>query len=188
MITLSGVAASATRQDHRTVKPSVLMIPPAISQWHGMRWLRLASLLAAAWCVMVLSHETGHLLGGWLGGGRLQQADLRPWALPHSHFDPDPRPLLTLWAGPILGIVLPQIAAFLFNRPWGWLIAHFCWLANGCYLMAGWVDGGTHLDTTRLLAQGASPLQIITYGVLTIGWGYMRFRASCRALLAPPKP
>lgn len=161
------------------------MIPPANLQWHARRWLRLALLLIAAWCVMVLSHETGHLLGGWLGGGKLQQADLRPWALPHSHFEPDPHPLLTLWAGPILGVLVPLVVALLSRQPAAWLIAHFCLLANGCYLLTAWVDGGSHLDTTRLLAQGASPLQIIAYCAITIAWGYLGFRSSCITLLTP---
>ena len=163
------------------------MIPPANRLWHILRWLRLVFLLSVAWCVMVLSHETGHLLGGWLGGGKLQQADLRPWALPHSRFDPDPHPLLTLWAGPIFGVAGPLIAALLIRKPWVWLIAHFCLLANGCYLITAWVDGGTHLDTTRLLAQGASPLQIIAYCAITIAWGYLGFRSNCRTLLTPPE-
>jgi len=51
-----------------------------------------------------------------------------------------------------------------------------------------WVDGGAHLDTTRLLAQGAAPQLIIIYCLITIGWGYVRFRASCMALLTPSKP
>src|SRR5690606_36868535 len=126
------------------------MIPPANRQWHVMRWLRLAVLLITAWCVMVLSHEIGHLLGGWLGGGTLRQADLRPWALPHSRFEPDPHPLLTLWAGAIFGAVFPLAIAAAVRRDWVSFIAHFCLLANGCYLAAAWLDGGAHLDTTRL--------------------------------------
>ncbi len=133
---------------------------------------------------MVLSHEIGHLLGGWLGGGTLRQADLRPWALPHSHFDPDPHPLLTLWAGPLFGIAFPLAIAAASRRDWVSFIAHFCLLANGCYLAAAWLDGGAHLDTTRLLAYGASPLEIIAYCVVTISWGYVRFRADCIAMLS----
>ncbi|RMF40779.1 MAG: hypothetical protein D6753_10925 [Planctomycetota bacterium] len=60
--------------------------------------------------VMAFTHEIGHIVGGWCCGGTLKTADLIPWHLPYSIFDPDPKPLVTLWCGPILGIVVPPTA------------------------------------------------------------------------------
>lgn len=153
-----------------------------------MRWFKLVGLLILSWCVMVLTHESGHLIGGWLGGGTLRHADLRPWALPHSRFDPDPNALLTLWAGPVLGVVFPLAVAAVANSRWIGFVANFCLLANGTYLAVAWVSGGRHLDTARLLAEGAPPILIVAYCLLSIGFGYFRFRASCAEVLSRSGP
>jgi hypothetical protein len=141
------------------------------------RWFKLGALVLLAWCVMTFTHELGHLLGGWASGGQLQHAELRPWKLPHSHFEPNPRPLITLWAGPL------TLAAIL-KRPWAWFVANFCLLANGCYLATSWVSGEPFLDAPRLIKEGASPLSLVLYCLVTIGFGYWRFRANCVQVLS----
>jgi len=138
-----------------------------------------AAMLLASWCVMIVTHELGHIIAGWAGGAVLVHAELRPWALPHSHFAPNPNPLLTLWGGPILGVVLPVSFAFAIGKPWAWFIADFCWVANGFYLALAWVSGESLLDTPRLLAQGAARWQIALFCISTIGPGYVRFRRRC---------
>lgn len=137
---------------------------------------------------MVVVHECGHLVGGVLGGGTLVEAELRPWRLPHSLFVPDPKPLVTLWSGPVMGVALPMVMALVVPRAWrvkrpAWFIADFCLLANGTYLALAWLSGDRFLDTPRLLAAGASPVAIAAYCVLTIGFGYRRFRADVVAVL-----
>ena len=149
------------------------------------RHLLAAILLIAAWCVMTLTHELGHVLCGWLGGGRLQRADLLPWHLPYSIFDPDPHPLVTLWGGPILGVLIPFAVATAMRRKLAWGIAHFCMLANGSYLATAWLTGDRYLDTARLLQNGAHPLSIALYCAVTIGFGYRGFRNYCIELLSP---
>jgi hypothetical protein len=136
----------------------------------------LVLLLLAAWCVMVTTHELGHVVCGWLSGGRLRSADLWPWHLPYSIFDPDPRPLITLWGGPLLGIALPIVFAAMLRRNWAWFIAHFCVVANGLYLATAWITGDRELDTAKLLAHGASPISIGIYCTLTLVAGYFGFR------------
>ena len=111
---------------------------------------------------MTFVHESGHIIGGWCCGGTLKDADLWPWHLPYSLFDPDPRPLVTLWAGPILGVVLPTLLALVIRRDWAWFIANFCIIANGVYLAVAWWSGDRFLDTQMLLANGASPFAIGT--------------------------
>jgi hypothetical protein len=132
----------------------------------------LVGLLIAGWCVMTVTHECGHILAGLLAGGKLAAYDLRPWSLPFSLFSTDPFPLVTLWAGPILGVVVPVGIACLIRRRWTWFLAAFCAVANGAYLAAGWLSGDTWLDTTKLLEHGAWPVAIAGYCVATIGWGY----------------
>ena len=147
------------------------------------RWLHLVAFLIAGWCVMTFTHEAGHLVGGWLGGGTLQHAELRPWHLPHSLFEPDPHPLLTLWCGPLLGVIVPVGIAGLIRRRWMWFLADFCLLANGAYLATAWITGDRYLDTPRLLQSGAWPLSVATYCIITISIGYARFRQDCLSIL-----
>lgn len=149
------------------------------------RLLRFAALLVAAWTIMALTHELGHLAGGWAGGGTLQSAELRPWRLPHSHFAPDPAPLATLWCGPLLGVLAPLALAIVLRREAAWFVAYFCLLANGTYLAVSWASGERHLDAPRLLAHGASPLWLGVYCATTIGSGYWGFRRCCLRLLQP---
>lgn len=151
----------------------------------GNRYLRLTLLLTASWVVMTFTHEMGHILGGWSSGGTLRSADLRPWRLPYSNFDPDPKPLVTLWSGPIFGVIVPLGLAILIRRPGIWFIAHFCVLANGVYIATAWFSGDRFLDTPKLIEHGANPLWIAIYCLLTIGFGYPGFRRSCIRSLSP---
>lgn len=135
---------------------------------------------------MTFTHEMGHIAGGLGSGGRLQTADLYPWHLPYRIFDPDPRPLITLWCGPLLGIAIPLGVALLTKRDWTWFIANFCLLANGAYLTAAWFSGDRYLDTPKLLEHGASLLSIALYCLVTVGSGYVGFRRSCIRFLTSP--
>lgn len=152
------------------------------------RLLTFGLLLVASWGVMTVTHEAGHLVGGWACGGTLREARLYPWELPYSIFEPDPRPLVTLWAGPVLGVLVPLAAAAVVRRPWAWFVADFCLLANGAYLAVAWVTGDRHLDTPKLLAHGAHPAAVATYCLLAVGFGYVRFRRRCVQLLSPGLP
>lgn len=134
---------------------------------------------------MTTTHESGHIVGGWLSGGTLQEASLAPWGLPHSRFEPDPRPLVTLWAGPVLGVVVPIMVASIIRRPSAWFVAHFCVLANGVYLALAWITGDNHLDTHRLFAAGCPAWAVAAYCVVTIGVGYVGFRKACVNALKP---
>ena len=134
---------------------------------------------------MTVVHETGHIVCGWIAGGSLQEADVAPWGLPHSRFDPDPVPLVTLWGGPLLGVIVPLLVALVVRREWMWFIADFCLLANGCYLATAWIAGDRFLDTPRLLEHGAHPATIVAYCTVTIAIGYVRFRRDCMRVFMP---
>ena len=147
--------------------------------------IRLAILVSVSFCVMAFTHELGHLMGGQLGGATLQSGNLWPWRLPYTIFSPDPRPLITLWSGPLVGVLLPLIVALGIGHRWLWFIADFCLLANGVYIAAGWISRDSYLDTIRLLDNGASPVTLIAFCATTIGFGYGRFRARVREILSP---
>ena len=143
------------------------------------RLAKFIVLLIASWCTMTFLHEVGHIVCGWACGGKLHSADLLPWRLPYSTFEPDPRPLVTLWGGPILGALVPLAIAFVARANWAWFIAYFCILANGAYLATAWFSEDRFLDTPKLLEDGAHPLTIAFYCILTIDFGYVGFRREC---------
>lgn len=143
------------------------------------RTVYCASLLIASWCIMTVTHELGHIVGGTLSGGTLVDANLLPWHLPYSIFKPDPNPLVTLWCGPILGVLMPFAIAILLRRDWMWFAFDFCLIANGMYIGTAWFFNDRYLDTPQLLEHGTQPILILIYCGITIGIGYWRFRNSC---------
>lgn len=155
----------------------------------AIRVTRFLFLIVASWVVMTFTHEIGHIIGGTCCGGSLKSADLLPWHLPYSIFEPDPFPLVTLWAGLIIGVLAPTVLAIIVQRDWMWFIANFCLLANGAYIATAWFSGDRYLDTPKMLEHGASSITIALYCFLTIGFGYAGFRRSCiSALSEPTKP
>ena len=153
----------------------------------AIRVTRFLRLLVASWVVMTFTHEMGHIIGGMCCGGALKSADLLPWHMPYSIFEPDPFPLVTLWAGLIIGVLAPVGVALIIQREWMWFIANFCVLANGAYIATAWFSGDRYLDTPKLLAHGASPIAIAVYCLATIGFGYVGFRRSCVSVLSPSR-
>ena len=148
-----------------------------------IRIVRLSVLLIIAWVVMTTTHELGHVIGGWIGGATLTKLNLAPWSLPYSLHHPDPHPLVTLWSGPVIGVLIPMMVAGLVRSQATWLIADFCLLANGVYLSLAWISGERFLDTSRLLDAGAHPLSITVFCAITISFGYVRFRQDCIDIL-----
>ena len=152
----------------------------------AFRATRFVLLLVTSWFAMTFTHEMGHIIGGTCCGGSLKSADLLPWHLPYSIFEPDPFPLVTLWAGLMFGVLAPVTIAVIIQRDWMWFIANFCVLANGAYIATAWFSGDRFLDTPKLLEHGASPILIGVYCLLTIGFGYVGFRRSCVSALSAP--
>jgi hypothetical protein len=147
---------------------------------HG--WL-LCVLCVVSWVVMTVTHELGHVVGGWLGGAELKALDLAPWRLPYSVHAPDPHPQLTLWSGPVIGVLVPLAAAVVVRHQYVRFVADFCLLANGLYLALAWFSGDRFLDTPRMLAAGVHPAWIALFCIVTISVGYLRARADCMAVL-----
>lgn len=148
------------------------------------RFVCFAWMLCISWVVMTFTHELGHIIGGWSGGATLLEFDMVPWRLPYSLHNPDPNPRLTLWSGPLFGVVAPLAIAAIIRRPLAWFVADFCLVANGVYLALAWLSGDRFLDTPRMLAVGTHPAWIAAYCIVTMSSGYVRFRADCIAYLS----
>lgn len=144
-------------------------------------------LLTSSWFVMLFSHETGHLICGFLSGATLTSFDLAPWRLPYSFHNPDPHPLVTLWGGPWLGIALPLLVSCAWQNVTTRFVADFCLLANGCYIGLGIWAGDNLLDSQRLIDAGASQISLALFSALAIAIGYVRFRCDCVEILSKRK-
>ncbi|MFO0976629.1 MAG: hypothetical protein U0996_09545 [Planctomycetaceae bacterium] len=142
------------------------------------RWHFGIGLLCLAWCVMVMTHEAGHLVGGWCSGAVARDYDLRPWRLPYSIFEPDPHPLITLWSGPILGAALPLLIAVVIQRRSVAMVASFCLVANGLYLAIGLLTDDRWIDSQRLLEHGSSRWLIVLFSLACLLPGYPWLRSS----------
>src|SRR5438105_1787209 len=91
-------------------------------------------------------HESGHVFGAWLTGGRVARVVLHPLTISRTDVADNPHPLVVVWAGPIFGVVVPLLlwgAAAASRLPGAFLLrffAGFCLLANGLYIGVGSFD------------------------------------------------
>ncbi len=137
-----------------------------------LRTLFLLSLLITAWLWMQIVHELGHVLGALLTNGTVLHVELHPLAISRTDVQGSTQPLVVIWAGPVVGCVLPLLAwwiamaakwfaAFLLR-----FFAGFCLLANGVYLAAGSFDGVG--DCGDLLRHGTPIWTLWLFGLITI--------------------
>jgi len=137
---------------------------------------------------MTVSHELGHVVSGLAGGARLTHLELRPWHFPQSHLVNDNHPLLTLWAGPVLGCLLPLLVAFILRRPACWFVAWFCVVANAAYLLLGYYSGNGELDSAKMIHAGARPLELLAAVTIALPPGYWKFRQASIGLITGQTP
>ncbi len=136
----------------------------------------IVSVLLASWLGMQDVHELGHGIGAWLTGGQLAQVVLHPLTISRTDLAENPQPLLVVWAGPVLGCLLPigawGIAASL-RWPWAYLLrffAGFCLIANGAYIAAGSL--GRVGDAGVMLRHGSPTWSLWAFGAVTIPAGF----------------
>jgi len=105
------------------------------------RFVLALALIPVCWLGMMLVHEAGHVAGAKLTGGTVQQVVWHPLVISRTDVNPNPSPLVVVWAGPLLGTLLPMVAwGLLFRWRCAFLIkffAGFCLIANGAYIGYG---------------------------------------------------
>jgi hypothetical protein len=114
--------------------------------------LLIVTFIPFCWLAMQVVHELGHVLIAAVTGGEVTKVVLHPLVISRTDLADNPRPLAVVWAGPLLGSLLPLClfaAARLFRTPGVYLFrffAGFCLVANGIYIGIG-----------HMLADGADP-------------------------------
>ena len=118
---------------------------------------------------MMIVHELGHVLAAWLTGGGVERVVLHPLRLSRTDVAPNPHPHVVVWAGPLLGVLLP-VGVWAACRMRGFAHAYllrffagFCLIANGVYLGMGGFD---HIgDAGDMLAHGSPHWLLWLFGL-----------------------
>ena len=119
-------------------------------------------------------HEFGHVIGAWTTGGRVARVVLHPLTISRTDLAENPSPLIVVWAGPVLGCVLPLVAWW-FTRRWWWsfllrFFAGFCLIANGAYIAVGSFDRVG--DCGEMMKYGSAMWQLWLFGLVTVPMGF----------------
>ena len=119
-------------------------------------------------------HEFGHVAGARMTGGRVARIVLHPLTISRTDLSENPGPLMVVWAGPVLGCVLPLIAWWAMRR-WRWsfllrFFAGFCLIANGAYIAVGSIDRVG--DCGAMLKHGSAMWQLWLFGLVTVPVGF----------------
>jgi hypothetical protein len=105
----------------------------------------IVSTLLGSWLGMQDVHELVHVAAAWLTGGRVSKVVLDPLTISRTDLAENPRPLIVVWGGPTLGVVLPLAL---------WLI---CSLAPHCVRAGSFGrSGGRRQDGRGIKGEGAA--------------------------------
>lgn len=143
------------------------------SRFHQV--LLIAALLPLCWLAMMAVHELGHVLGAAVSGGTVERVVLHPLTISRTDVSPNPHPMLVVWAGPVVGVLLPL--ALLLGARAGRLrgayllqfFAGFCLVANGVYLGVG--SFGSVGDAGDLLHLGSPAWTLWLFGAAAAALG-----------------
>ncbi|PHS18408.1 MAG: hypothetical protein COA78_01935 [Blastopirellula sp.] len=137
----------------------------------------IGSFLPLCWFAMMGVHELGHVVAAWLTGSTVTQVVLHPLAISRTDVGPNLSPLAVVWAGPLLGVLMPLVLYGLFHvakLPGVYLarfFAGFCLIANGAYISIG--SFAKIGDTGEMIDHG-SPIGLLwAFGLLSIPSGFV---------------
>ena len=108
--------------------------------------LLIGTFLPACWLLMQVLHELGHVLAAWATGGTVTKVVLHPLAISRTGVSGSLHPLLVVWAGPVVGVVLPLVGFLLWRQAklsavyLVQFLAGTCLVANGAYVGVGAFD------------------------------------------------
>jgi hypothetical protein len=137
----------------------------------------IASTLLGSWLGMQAVHELGHVLGAWLTGAEVVRVVLSPATISRTDVANNSRPLVVVWAGPMVGVILPLLlwrcakavrlsGAFVLR-----FFAGFCLVANGLYIGLG--SFGQVGDCGEMLRHGSDIWQLWLFGAVTVPVGIL---------------
>jgi hypothetical protein len=135
----------------------------------------IGSTVLGSWLLMQAVHEAGHVLAAWLSGGRVAKVVLHPLTISRTDLAHNPAPVVVVWAGPVIGVLLPlllwAIAAWR-RMPGAFVLrffAGFCLIANGAYIGAGSFERVG--DCGEMLRHGTPMWALWLFGAATVPAG-----------------
>jgi hypothetical protein len=137
----------------------------------------IGTLIGFSWLAMQAVHELGHVMGARATGADIKQVVLHPMTISRTDLGQNPKPLQVVWAGPLVGALLP-LAAYLLcvglRMPFLYLLRFFvgfCLVANGVYIGSG---AFIPLADTAVMAFNGSPRWLMAlYGLIAIPLGFI---------------
>ncbi len=135
----------------------------------------ILTFIGFSWLAMQAVHELGHVAATLATGGTVENVVLHPLAMSRTEVGTNPHPVVQVWAGPVVGVLLPLLAylvAWVARAPGLYLFRFFpgfCCVANGTYIAFGPSDTG--MDTEVMLLLGASRWHLLLFGVPAITLG-----------------
>ena len=124
---------------------------------------------------MQVVHELGHICAAYFAGAQVENVVLHPLAISQTQVSDNSHPLVVVWLGPIVGVVLPLVAfaiAKAMKSPGVYLFrffAGFCLIANGVYIAFGPGEGGA--DTGVMMHHGSPRWLMVLFGVACAAGG-----------------
>jgi len=152
-----------------------------LSCTHSMNRLHqtilITTFLPLCWLGMMAVHELGHVLAAWLTGGEVTKVVLHPLAISRTEVSPNPKPLAVVWAGPLVGSLVPLFAwaivrtLFLPGEYLWRFFAGFCLIANGVYIGAGSFEA---IGDAGDMQRDGSPVWLLwVFGAISIPAGLL---------------
>jgi hypothetical protein len=135
----------------------------------------IVSFIPFSWLAMQAVHELGHVLGALVSGGEVASVILHPLTISCTILSRNPKPLLVVWAGPVIGVAIPLfvfLIAKTFRIPGTYLFrffAGFCLVANGAYIGLGAFSGLA--DAGDMLRHGSYKWHLILFGLIAFSIG-----------------
>jgi len=136
----------------------------------------IGSTILGSWLGMQAVHELGHVVGAVLTGGRVERVVLSPLTISRTDVAHSPHPLAVVWAGPIVGVVLPLAfwgVAAAFHARGAYMLrffAGFCLVANGIYIGMGSFERIG--DCGEMLRSGSALWHSWLFGLATVPLGF----------------
>ncbi len=142
---------------------------------HAHQILLIGTFLPLCWLGMMAVHELGHVIGAVATGGTVERVVLHPLTISRTDVSPNPHPILVVWVGPIVGVLLPLAILVVFKVGrvvFAYLLqffAAFCLIANGAYIGVG--SFGRIGDTGDMLRHGSPIWCLWLFGVASFPLG-----------------
>lgn len=128
------------------------------------------------WLLMQAVHEFGHVLGAIITGGQVERVVLNPISISRTDVSPNPHPMIVVWAGPIVGVILPfaiwaLVLMYGVKTRFGLFFSGFCFIANGLYIGLGSFE---HIGDAGEMIHHGSPIWILwIFGIVSLGLGFL---------------